>query len=134
MKIFERAHHHLNLEIENSPKVGALFLINAAAWFLLGGMGVSEFSSPWIVLTLVPNVLICIAEKAGKLRWFAGMSLPSLLVAIASVVFLWLLKAEMQPPAAIAYAAVAGLIAALIFLGYRMWTFDPAAQNRERHL
>lgn len=128
MKIFERAQRRLALDYANSLSVAALFLIPAVGFFALDAVGIHALSSPLLALPLLPNILIYMAVRSGRLRWFRGMALPSLLVMTASLALVWLLKTEMQMPAVFAYSALVGLIGAFGFLGYRMWTFDPISR------
>lgn len=132
MSILERAQRRLALDYANSPKVAVLFFIHAAGWYALDLVGVHDLANPWLALTLIPNTLIYIAERFGKLQWFRGMTLPSLLVMTASLALDCVLNSEMYVPAFLAYFILAGLLAAFGFLGYRVWTFDPNAEGNRQ--
>lgn len=130
MNIFELAQRQLARDYANSPKVAALFLVNAAGWFGLDALGFDDLASPWIALTLVPLTLIYFAERVGKLTWFTGMTLPTLLVMAGSVALIWVLNARVPVPTTLAYCVLAGWITTLGFLLFRMWTFElPAQEN-----
>lgn len=132
MSIFEGAQRRLALSHANSSKVAVLFFIHAAGWFALDIVGVHDLANPWLALTLIPNTLIYIAERFGKLRWFRGMTLPSLLVMTALLALGCVLDTEMYVPAVLAYIFLAGFLAAFGFLGYRVWTFDPNAEGNRQ--
>ena len=124
MNIFERAHHLLSRNYANSPKVAVLFFVHAAGWFALEVIGVNDLASPWLVLTLIPIILIYTAERQHKLKWFRGMTAPSLLVMVGMVAFVWLLNTDLNIPDAFMYCALAGWLAAFAFLAFRIWTFE----------
>jgi len=128
MNIFELSHRGLARNYANSPKVGALFFIDAAAWLVMDMLDVGDFSSPWIIVTLVPVALIYLAERLGKIRWFKGMTLPSLFVMTGSVAFLWVLNVRPQVSSSLIYFVLASWIAAFCFLLVRIWTFDSSKQ------
>jgi len=112
----------------NGPKVAVLFLIFAAGIFALDAFGVDDLSSPELGLALIPPVLIYLAERLGKIAWFTGLTLPSLLVMAAWMAFIWALNARAPVPSALTYCAVAALIAALGFLLFRLWSFGPNSE------
>lgn len=113
----------------NSPKVASLFCIAAGVWIVVDWAGVNDLSSPWLALPLLPLALLYLAERLGKLRWFSGMTLPTLCVMAGSIALVWVLNIKPSLPSAIEYAVVGGLIAALAFLMFRMWTFHPVERQ-----
>ncbi len=128
MSIFERAQHQLSRDYANSPKVAVLFFINAAGWFALEAVGVHDLASPWLALTLIPNIVIYVAERQGKLTWFRGMTAPSLLVMAGMVAFVWVFNTELNVPTVFAYCVFVGWLAAFAFLAFRIWTFETPSE------
>lgn len=125
MSIIDSSKRLLARDAANSPKVAALLFIAAGGWFVLDWVGVRDLASPWLAMPLFLLALIYIAERLGKLQWFRGMTLPSLCVMAGSTSMVWVLNTKSPLPSVFTYAVVAGLIAALGFLIFRMWTFNP---------
>ena len=123
-----RAQHSLARRFANGPKVGLLFFFFAIGCFFLDAVGVRHLSNPWFALSLSPNFLIYLAERRGKLVWFRGMVLPSLLVQTASVALVWIMNTNIQLPMTLGYCALASLFAAFGFLLFRMW-FSPSTSG-----
>lgn len=127
MDIFEHSARLLGRNYANSPKVSVLLFVFAAGWFALDAIGISDIRSPWTALTLIPVLSIYVAERLGKIRWFVGITLPSLLVMIGMVAFVWVLNAQPPVPAPVTYCVLGAWVAAFGFLMFRTWTFQPVA-------
>jgi hypothetical protein len=128
MNIFERVQRQLALDYANSLKVAVLFFIHAGGWFALDAIGVHDLASPWLVLTLTPNILIYVLERLGRITWFRGMNSPSLLVMALSIAMIFVLNTSFPVPNMLAYCVLAGWIASFGFLMFRMWTFGPPVE------
>ncbi|WP_010408245.1 hypothetical protein [Citromicrobium sp. JLT1363] len=125
MSIVERSQHALALNRTNGLKVAVLFATFGIGCFVLEATGVSDLASPWLAAAILPNALIYIAVRGGKLPWFRGMALPCLLVLVASVALVWALHADILVPTVLSGGVLACWIAASGFLIWRMWTFEP---------
>lgn len=128
MNIFELSQRGVARHSANGPKVAALLFINATAWLALAAMGVDDLASPWMIVTLIPVALIYLAERLGRIRWFEGMTLPTLFAMAGSIAFVWVLNTSAPVPNALIYFVLTGWIAAFSFLLIRIWTFDPSVQ------
>lgn len=126
-RLVERSGRALDRRDANGPKVGTLLLVWTVGVFAVDRLGVAEdLSSPWLALPLAPVFLIYIAERLGRVTWFQGMTLPTLLVVTTSTVFVWVLNTRYPVPIVLGYFSGAALVAALGFLIVRLWAYDGA--------
>ena len=99
-------------------------MLSALAFFALDAIGISDLSSPWLSLALIPVALVYIGELTGKIRWFRGMTLPTLLLLAASVGLLWALNATQSIMPELTYGIAAGYAFASGFLLFRMMLIE----------
>lgn len=118
----------LRLQI-NGAKAGLLFMITATAMFALEASGIHDLSSPWLVLVLTPVAVLYVLEIAGKVVWFKGITLPTLLLLTATIALLWVLNAKEPIKPALAYGFVSIYCLANAFLLVRMMIVSGSRGN-----
>ncbi|MDV3456440.1 hypothetical protein RZN05_05550 [Sphingomonas sp. HF-S4] len=131
MTVFASMQKMLARESSDSQKVAVLFLIFTAAFYVLAVAGVDDLASPTLAVALVPVALLYMTERLGKVTWFTGMTLPSLLVMAGMIAFLWVLNVRAPVPAVLVYCVLTGWIITMGFLAFRVWTFDHPARPVE---
>ena len=108
----------------NQAKVGILMLIVAAGLLSLYAIGVGNLSDSRIALSLLPLALLYVAEKSRDVRYFRGMTLPTLLASASSLGFVWAVHARPSSDA-LAYAFAGLMAASFAFLFARITFFEP---------
>lgn len=91
-------------------------------------MAVSLFEngleSPVGFVALAPLSAVYVLEKAKQFSWFAGVTLPVLLVAASTHWFVWIDHKIPQSPALAVGGAAIVLAISLFFLIVRLWTWN----------
>ncbi|WP_260597303.1 hypothetical protein [Sphingomonas endolithica] len=103
----------------NQAKVGILMLIVGAGFLGLDAIGICDLSDSRMALALVPLALLYVAEKRPNIRYFRGMTSPTLL----AVGFVWAIHARPSSDA-LAYVFAGLLAASFAFLLARIIFYE----------
>lgn len=108
----------------NGLRVGELLLIFSAGGYAIGFLGQHDVATPLLALPILPIFAIHVAEKRGTMQRYVGLTVPVIFVLAASCCFVWARGAPPEMQAILIIASFITLIAALLFLGIRMWTVE----------
>jgi hypothetical protein len=107
----------------NQAKVGILMLIVGAGFLGLDAIGIHDLSDTRMALALLPLALLYVAEKRQNIRYFRGMTSPTLLAIGSSIGFVWAVHARPLSDA-LAYFFAGLMVASFAFLLARMTFYE----------